>query len=121
MIHTPIAVQFTYLYLYLLLCTIAQIYDLETTYLEETKDLGNIFTGWENYISKEKVKVRKTIANEERLFSLSSVTSPASRREDSKAAQREKSVGKPEKEKKTGGKKKRSGEEAGIDDDRNES
>lgn len=61
-----------------------QIYDLESTYLDETKDLGNIFTGWENYTSKDKVKVRKSIANEERLFSLSSVTSPASRREDAK-------------------------------------
>jgi Histone acetyltransferase subunit NuA4 len=58
---------------------------LESTYLDETKDLGNIFTGWENYTSKDKVKVRKVIANEERLFSLSSVTSPASRKEDAKA------------------------------------
>jgi hypothetical protein len=58
---------------------------LESVYLEETKDLGNIFSGWENYISKDKVKVRKNISNDERLFSLSSVTSPASRKEDAKA------------------------------------
>ena len=64
---------------------VTQIYDLEAAYLEETKDLGNIFSGWENYISKEKVKVRKNISNDERLFSLSSVTSPASRRDDAKA------------------------------------
>lgn len=40
--------------------------------------------GWGSYVSKDKVKVKKGIANDERLFSLSSVTSPASRREDSK-------------------------------------
>ena len=42
------------------------------------------FSGWENYLSKEKVKVRKVISNDERLFSLSSVTSPASRNEERK-------------------------------------
>ena len=42
--------------------------------------------GWDNYVSKEKIKVRKTIFTEERLFSLSSVTSPASRREELKAS-----------------------------------
>ena len=98
-----------------------QIYDLEATYLEETKDLGNIFSGWENYISKEKVKVRKNISNDERLFSLSSVTSPASRREDAKAQKllgggggasgATKARGRP------GPKKKRKGDEAGIGDE----
>ena len=33
-----------------------QIYELETTYLDETKEIGNIFTGWDAYISLEKVK-----------------------------------------------------------------
>ncbi len=61
-----------------------QIFDLETTYLEETKEFGNVFTGWEAYLSSEKFKIRKTIQNEERLFSLSSISSPASRKEDSK-------------------------------------
>ena len=61
-----------------------QIFDLETTYLEETKDFGNVFTGWDSYLSVDKVKIRKTVLNEERLFSLSSVTSPASRREETK-------------------------------------
>lgn len=90
--------------------------------MEETKDLGNIFSGWENYTSKDKVKVRKNISNDERLFSLSSVTSPASRREDAKAQKllgggggasgSAKSRGRP------GAKKnKRTGEEAGISDD----
>lgn len=55
-----------------------QIYDLETRYLEETRDIGNIFTGWDHVHSTEKSKVRKTVPIEERLFSLSSSTSPAS-------------------------------------------
>ena len=61
-----------------------QIYDLETTYLEETREFGNIFTGWETYLSIEKVKTKKQITTDERLFSLSSITSPASKLEDIK-------------------------------------
>jgi Histone acetyltransferase subunit NuA4 len=59
-----------------------QIFDLETTYLEETKEIGNIFHGWNSYLSTEKVKGKKVITNEERLFSLSSVTSPASKKSE---------------------------------------
>jgi hypothetical protein len=61
-----------------------QIFDLETKYLEETKDFGNIFTGWENYLSSEKMKPSKKILYEDRHFSLSSYTSPVSRKEESK-------------------------------------
>lgn len=61
-----------------------QIYDLETTYLEETKDFGNVFTGWAGYLSHEKIKPKKHILNEDRHFSLSSTSSPASRREEIK-------------------------------------
>ena len=61
-----------------------QIYDLETTYLEETKDFGNVFIGWDGYFSTDKVKPKRVIHNEDRLFSLSSFTSPASKREESK-------------------------------------
>ena len=60
-----------------------QIFDLESTYLEDTKEFGNIFTGWDSYLSKEKIKLKTKITDEDRLFSLSSVTSPASRRDDS--------------------------------------
>ena len=59
-----------------------QIFDLERQYLEETKDFGNIFTGWDAYLSADKSKAKKTINTEDRIFSLSSVTSPASRREE---------------------------------------
>lgn len=52
--------------------------------MEETKEFGNIFTGWDSYLSNEKVKQRKNVLLEDRQFSLSSVTSPASRREGSK-------------------------------------
>lgn len=61
-----------------------QIYELETSYLEEFKDFGNVFTGWEAFISCEKTKAKKTVVNEDRHFSLSSVTSPVSRKEENK-------------------------------------
>ena len=62
-----------------------QIYDLETNYLEESRDFGNIFVGWNTYLAPEKIKVKKVIQNDERLFSLSSVTSPASKKEEKEA------------------------------------
>jgi hypothetical protein len=66
---------------------VQQIFDLETTYLEETKEFGNIFTGWTPYqhLSTERVKAKKAVVStEDRHFSLSSVTSPASRKDVSK-------------------------------------
>ena len=58
-----------------------QIYDLETHYLEETRDVGNILSGWDMFLSNDKVKIKKQVSREERLFSLSSSTSPATKRD----------------------------------------
>lgn len=68
-----------------------QIYDLETTYLEETREIGSVFTGWKSFLSTDKVKTKKQILNEERLFSLSSITSPASKKTETKELKQEKS------------------------------
>lgn len=60
-----------------------QLFDLETTYLEEYRDYGTVFSGWRNLTdssSGDKVKLKKNVSNEEKLFSLSSITSPASRK-----------------------------------------
>ena len=70
-----------------------QIFELEGTYLENTRDFGNIFTGWNTYISLDnsygntdstQFKSKKLVLNDERLFSLSSSSSPASRRDELK-------------------------------------
>lgn len=67
-----------------------QIYDLETTYLEDTQNFGNIFVGWNKYFlppqagSSEKRKGGSSkggVRDEERLFSLSSASSPAALKE----------------------------------------
>mmetsp|Transcript_2761 Transcript_2761/g.3926 ORF Transcript_2761/g.3926 Transcript_2761/m.3926 type:complete len:198 (-) Transcript_2761:102-695(-) len=56
-----------------------QIYDLEANYLEETRGYGNILVGWNDDVkNRGKDYSGTTISPEERLFSLSSVSSPAS-------------------------------------------
>ena len=56
-----------------------QIYDLETTYINETRDFGNVFSGWNNYLGYDKTTRKRNITNDERLFSLSSSSSPVTR------------------------------------------
>ena len=56
-----------------------QIFELEGNYIEETRDFGNILSGWDQFLSLEKGKIRKAVTTEERLFSLTSSTSTASR------------------------------------------
>jgi chromatin modification-related protein EAF6 len=57
-----------------------QIYDLETTYLEDTQQFGNIFVGWNRYFLHQQASGKKHagVGPDERLFSLSSSSSPAS-------------------------------------------
>lgn len=54
-----------------------QIYALETSYLLDTKQIGNIVTGWDNYLSARGGALKKPtkLKDSDRLFSLSSVTS----------------------------------------------
>eukprot|EP00300_Choanocystis_sp_HF-7_P001601 c11286_g1_i1.p1 GENE.c11286_g1_i1~~c11286_g1_i1.p1 ORF type:complete len:134 (+),score=22.16 c11286_g1_i1:59-460(+) len=57
-----------------------QIYDLEGAYLEETQHVGNVLRGWESFLSSKpplKPQKKPKIKDSDRLFSLSSVTSPA--------------------------------------------
>lgn len=71
-----------------------QVYELETSYLQESSNFGNIWRGFEGFLSSTKnttnLKRSKKFQLEDRLFSLSSVTSPAAEelgtgREDGKS------------------------------------
>ncbi|PIN14757.1 hypothetical protein CDL12_12613 [Handroanthus impetiginosus] len=58
-----------------------QVYELETSYLQETTTFGNALKGFEGFLSSSKntanLKRSRKFQPEDRVFSLSSVTSPA--------------------------------------------
>lgn len=56
-----------------------QVYDLETSYLNDSSQHGNVLKGFEVFLSQTKNTTLKKARNfkpEDRLFSLSSTTSP---------------------------------------------
>ncbi|GFY99569.1 hypothetical protein Acr_13g0009690 [Actinidia rufa] len=57
------------------------VYDMETSYLQDPNQCGNVLKGFEGFLSSSKsttlLKRSKKFQPEDRLFSLSSVTSPA--------------------------------------------
>ncbi|KAH7577669.1 hypothetical protein JRO89_XS01G0282800 [Xanthoceras sorbifolium] len=59
-----------------------QVYDMETSYLQDPSQCGNVLKGFEGFLSSSKntalLKRSRKFQPEDRLFSLSSVTSPAS-------------------------------------------
>ncbi|XP_010551690.1 PREDICTED: chromatin modification-related protein MEAF6 [Tarenaya hassleriana] len=58
-----------------------QVYELETSYLQESSHFGNALKGYEGFLSSSKsaasAKRSRKFQPEDRIFSLSSVTSPA--------------------------------------------
>ena len=56
-----------------------QVYDLETTYLNDSSQYGNVLKGFESVLSQTKNTSQKKARNfkaEDRMFSLSSTSSP---------------------------------------------
>ncbi|CAI0558870.1 unnamed protein product [Linum tenue] len=58
-----------------------QVYEYETSYLQDSSHFGNMLKGFEGFLSSSKnssnLKRSRKLQAEDRLFSLSSVTSPA--------------------------------------------
>ncbi|KAG0491393.1 hypothetical protein HPP92_004791 [Vanilla planifolia] len=57
-----------------------RVYDLETSYLQESNQCGNVLKGFEGFLSSSKstinLKRSRKFQPEDRIFSLSSATSP---------------------------------------------
>ncbi|KAK9704841.1 hypothetical protein RND81_07G014400 [Saponaria officinalis] len=58
-----------------------QVFDMETTYLQDPSQCGNVLKGYDGFLSTSKsttmLKRSRKFQPEDRLFSLSSTTSPA--------------------------------------------
>ncbi|KDP40331.1 hypothetical protein JCGZ_02329 [Jatropha curcas] len=58
-----------------------QVYELETSYLQDSSHFGHVLKGFEGFLSSSKstanIKRSRKFQPEDRLFSMSSVTSPA--------------------------------------------
>ncbi|GMP77477.1 hypothetical protein CsSME_00033744 [Camellia sinensis var. sinensis] len=63
-----------------------QVYELETSYLQESSHFGNALKGFDGFLSASKnttnLKRSRKFQPEDRIFSLSSVTSPAVQAEE---------------------------------------
>mmetsp|Transcript_38585 Transcript_38585/g.46677 ORF Transcript_38585/g.46677 Transcript_38585/m.46677 type:complete len:119 (+) Transcript_38585:72-428(+) len=69
-----------------------QVYDLETSYLNDSSQYGNVLKGFEGFLAPSKnqsVKKTRNFKTEDRLFSLSSMTSPAAEELAAGLAERE--------------------------------
>ncbi|XP_058101652.1 uncharacterized protein LOC131245903 isoform X1 [Magnolia sinica] len=70
-----------YLWKSLISIIMSKVYELETSYLHDSSQCGNVLKGFEGFLSSSKsttnLKRSRKFQPEDRLFSLSSVTSPA--------------------------------------------
>ena len=76
-LHRLRKARFCYIFILTLSSPTSQIYALETTYLDDTNHVGNVVVGFENYARaghNRHLTPKRPAADDERLFSLSSVT-----------------------------------------------
>ncbi|PWA42698.1 chromatin modification-related protein Eaf6 [Artemisia annua] len=78
-----------------------QVYDMETAYLQDPSQCGSVLKGYEGFLSSSKstslYKRSRKFQPEDRLFSLSSVTSPANEEQAAMVAAPGMGPGKPKK------------------------